>query len=1580
MTTSPSSRSGRAGFENLPLAEVTWLAKTAARIGEVKTLESLTEACEGVLKHFSDFVFNGMYLLDVDSGKLRMFNAAGLTEQERQRAEAAAQDSHPGFVLRTGQSLRLRDSFVGHGELEEGEGPRRTVTRSRLMLPVARDGDVFGAFGLSSTEPDAFDEYDRALLSFVCELAAIAYQRIRAEHIARAERERSVIAERNSAHNRFASLLRAVPDAIVGMGSDGMITYWNAGAAVLLGWSEDDVIGQDITLIMPERHQSAHNAGLARHLRTGESRVVGKAVELPALHRDGHEIPVELMISRVDDGENIYFVGVLRDISLRIAQGVARDHAEQEIGRFNAALLEIGRAPHDDIKTFLRLTTEAVSRALEIERVSVWRWHGGALECGDLFERTPGTHSHGLQILQRDQPEYFAAIRAEDNVVASDAHTHPATRGFSSSYLAPLGIRSMLDVPLRSFDGLRGVLCVESTSPRIWRDTEVRFATEVAGFVVQALERVMRQRLEQRNAAVLASIDEAVVAFDENLHVTLMNPVAEQMCGWTRLDGVGRSVAEVVSLLTVDTRLPVLDVAEVLRAGTARTYAKRLLLVRPDGGETLVALTVSPMLDDDIGRGVVLSLRDVTAEEAARRELDERNRRLRSLGEAIPDLLFSVSADGRVTMLKDAPHTSEGSDLIVPADEIPQHTVRTLFDPQLAARIEDAMGQALSTGHLQTLEYDLVMPHGPQMFEARLARMSDTEATVIVRNITAERERAAALVAQRERLQALLSSSAAIIHSSRLPAFETEYISESFTAVLGYAKSDAFIDGFWQSSLHPDDSERVRAGLSTLFSTGHVVHEYRRRHADGSYRWLRDEVRVIHDEFGAPIRAVGAIIDITSLRRDEARLATILAVQQVVSQMSSAFLAGRGVRSGDIVSRSLSELGSVTTAARVFVARGHGKAVEEIIEWSVDAGYGHGPEALKRANNDVADCIDRLAGGVSTMTSSRVLGGGRTLIMIPMLVDGELRGVLGVDGARAEALTDEELLGLMALVADALAAGLQRLDDERDLRELTDRLRRQGGQQRALLEMSGELARTTTRSEVYSIIQARLPTLSGIDHLSLIKPTDDGRLRVRAFAGTGVPAIVGSSFTSDITLASAEGTSFEALLHSGEPVTTQHHAVDAFVDWREWASVGLTQIVSVPLVPVVGASDMAGMLTLGTRAVGRWGTEDFAWAVQFGLLVGGHLSTLRAGDELRQLNEALEARVEERTAELRASEERFELLFQSAPQAMIIVDAAGRVVQSNRGAQSLFGYDETAFDALALAVLVPATVRGRHDGLLRGFLDRPDLHAQAMAPGRTIFGRRSDDSEFPAEIGLVPLMVRGERQVLAGITDITARVAAQEEISQSLREKEVLLKEIHHRVKNNLQIISSLLMMQSEQMPSDDARRMMHESVYRVRSMALIHQLFYGSESLEKIDLGAYAKGLSSSLAGVLAPAARITVLAENITVPVDIAVPLGLILNELLTNAFKYGLPTTADALLQAHTAGRSDVTVEVSVEGSMLRVAVMDSGPGLPDNVDVATAGTLGLQLVRSLTRQLRGQLTLMRQPQAGITLTFALPTGTA
>jgi PAS domain S-box-containing protein len=317
---------------------------------------------------------------------------------------------------------------------------------------------------------------------------------------------------------------------------------------------------------------------------------------------------------------------------------------------------------------------------------------------------------------------------------------------------------------------------------------------------------------------------------------------------------------------------------------------------------------------------------------------------------------------------------------------------------------------------------------------------------------------------------------------------------------------------------------------------------------------------------------------------------------------------------------------------------------------------------------------------------------------------------------------------------------------------------------------------------------------------------------------------------------------------------------------------------------------------------------------------------------------------------------------------MVIAASDGRVVQANLRAQTLFGYDDNAFTGLPIDRLLPHAHRAAHAAHMRGFGEQTTARARAMAPGRTVSAVRADGREFSAEIGLVPLFFRGEMQVVAGITDVSARVAAQEAVTRSLREKEVLLKEIHHRVKNNLQIISSLLMLQSDQMPSDAARSMLHESVYRVRSMALIHQLFYGGDSLDRIDVGVYARGLATSLAGVLAPTARVEVLADDVDVAIDRAVPLGLVLNELLTNAFKYGL-RAGDTRRSGDTTG--DVVVEVRADGEQLRVSVWDSGPGLPEGFD-AQGHTLGLQLVRSLTRQLRGAFTAHRTPRAGVTLT--------
>ena len=220
-------------------------------------------------------------------------------------------------------------------------------------------------------------------------------------------------------------------------------------------------------------------------------------------------------------------------------------------------------------------------------------------------------------------------------------------------------------------------------------------------------------------------------------------------------------------------------------------------------------------------------------------------------------------------------------------------------------------------------------------------------------------------------------------------------------------------------------------------------------------------------------------------------------------------------------------------------------------------------------------------------------------------------------------------------------------------------------------------------------------------------------------------------------------------------------------------------------------------------------------------------------------------------------------------------------------------------------------------------------------------------------------------------SEITERIAAQDEVTRSLLQKEILLREIHHRVKNNLQMISSLLTLQSEQMPSPEARALLTECVHRVRSMAMIHQQLYGVESIDRIELSIYVNTLAESLRVSLSPECRLRVNAAPVELGVDLAVPVGLILNELLTNAFKYG---------SVSPNGRADkgwdVLVTITGDAARFTVMVQDCGPGLPDDFHLNDSGTLGMQLVRALTRQIKAKLTPSNAEGAIFTLEYTQP----
>jgi two-component sensor histidine kinase len=244
--------------------------------------------------------------------------------------------------------------------------------------------------------------------------------------------------------------------------------------------------------------------------------------------------------------------------------------------------------------------------------------------------------------------------------------------------------------------------------------------------------------------------------------------------------------------------------------------------------------------------------------------------------------------------------------------------------------------------------------------------------------------------------------------------------------------------------------------------------------------------------------------------------------------------------------------------------------------------------------------------------------------------------------------------------------------------------------------------------------------------------------------------------------------------------------------------------------------------------------------------------------------------------------------------------------------------------------------------------------------------------DLPAHLGLGDLLIANEAVMLAqqASEEATREIELRSQrLAASLREKETLLAEVHHRVKNNLQIIASLLSMQSQSLPEPSLRVPLEESILRVRAMALIHELLYGMESLAEVDLAAYALQLSETLRSSLAPRARVAVVAESLAVSAQLAMSVGLVLNELLTNALKYGMPTTFDA------DPEPELTVTIVRSADAFSLTVRDRGPGLPAGVDPLRSAGLGLSVVRSLARQLRARFSFERPPR-GLAFTLTVP----
>jgi len=335
---------------------------------------------------------------------------------------------------------------------------------------------------------------------------------------------------------------------------------------------------------------------------------------------------------------------------------------------------------------------------------------------------------------------------------------------------------------------------------------------------------------------------------------------------------------------------------------------------------------------------------------------------------------------------------------------------------------------------------------------------------------------------------------------------------------------------------------------------------------------------------------------------------------------------------------------------------------------------------------------------------------------------------------------------------------------------------------------------------------------------------------------------------------------------------------------------------------------------------------------------------------------------------LRTSEKRFRSIFEHAPIGMAMLSLDGHWLSVNNAACDILGYDRRELESMTFQdITFPDDLDDNLDNmqlLKEGVIHSYQLEKRYMRKDKRLVWAWVTITLLHDEAGN-PLYF------IAQIVDIMDRKQKEHATAAALAEKEVLLKEVYHRVKNNLQVITSLLNLQMRALPEGVARTALKESTERIRAMALVHEKLYQSSNLSSIALDSYIVDVCRQLEALTAVIERgielITEL-EPIEIGLELAVPLGLILNELVSNSLKHGFP--------GGRAGQVRIMLARTAPGrDIIMLKVEDNGIGLPPHLDIQSSPSLGLKLVDMLTAQIDGVFEIRSQGGTCASLTFRL-----
>lgn len=379
----------------------------------------------------------------------------------------------------------------------------------------------------------------------------------------------------------------------------------------------------------------------------------------------------------------------------------------------------------------------------------------------------------------------------------------------------------------------------------------------------------------------------------------------------------------------------------------------------------------------------------------------------------------------------------------------------------------------------------------------------------------------------------------------------------------------------------------------------------------------------------------------------------------------------------------------------------------------------------------------------------------------------------------------------------------------------------------------------------------------------------------------------------------------------------------------------------------------------------------------------------------------LEKQVHEKTVELQESEQEYRGLYENAHDAILIITPEDeKILDANQRACELYGFDRSEFIGMSLEPISKDKMKGKQE--IKKTMEMGRYHNF-----ETVQYRKNGTKIF-LEINASVVDFKGQKAILSINRDITERKRAEEELKKyhqhledmvkkrtteltqaniqlkkeikerkqaeeqiiaSLGEKEVLLKEIHHRVKNNLQIISSLLHLQSGYIKEKNALDVFKNSRERVYAMALIHEKLYESKDLSKIDFREYIHTLIMYLFdsySLKSGQVQLKMQIENVVLDIETAIPLGLIINELVSNSLKHAFPASRKGELQVNLRESEDEEYDYTL-------IVRDNGVGFPDHLDFHAGDSLGIVLVHSLVKKLKGVIDMEKKVGTSVTIKF-------